>query len=334
MVQHSTLYIGTLSGQGLGYAGATDDRPGAPGVLGAVREPSALALSADRRTLYATSELVPTGKVTAIDVRDPLVPRVLSTRPSGGAGPTHLAVHGRFLVTAHYTDGRVATHPLGTDGRIGAMASVVRHEGAQPHAHQVIPDPTGQWLLSVDLGADAVFVHKVDQNSGAISTHSKLTTTRGTGPRHLAFHPDGRRVFLLGEQRAVLIEARWDATAGTLTAVSETSVLGSGAPSPTYPAEVLVSPDGRFVYATTRGEDAVAVLGVESGQPKLVQTASTGGAWPRHCAFARDDRWLYVANERSSLVTMLPRDPATGRLGTPEKAATVQGACWVTVLAP
>ncbi|WP_051385523.1 lactonase family protein [Actinokineospora inagensis] len=327
-----TAYIGTLGGDGLVVAGGEDGALTVVGALPELPEPSALAFSADGKTLYATAEL-PDGRVSAVDITDPRQPAVWGSQPSGGAGPTHLAVFGDYLVTAHYTDGVVASHPLAGDGSIGPLACALLHEdpttGAAPHAHQVVPDPSGRWLLAVDLGLDTVFVHRLDQVTGQITEHSRLRLPEGTGPRHLVFDPDGSRVHVLGELKPTLTTATWDADAGTLAATGNVVVTGPGAPVPTYPAEIAVSPDGRFLCVTTRGEDAVAVLRIEPGAPQLVQTSPTGGAWPRHCAFGPDGTSLYVANQNSGAVTRLPWDPAAGRLGPAAVAVTVRGACWV-----
>ncbi|GAA3064618.1 lactonase family protein [Actinokineospora globicatena] len=327
-----TAYIGTLDGDGVVVATVRDGALTVTGALPEVREPSALAFSADRSTLYAVSEL-PDGVVTAVDISDPQRPVVLTSQPSGGAGPTHLEVFGKHLVTAHYSDGVVASHPIGSDGSLGPLGSALLLEtpgsAASPHAHQVVPDPSGRWLLATALGLDAVFVLRFDQATGALAEHSRMDLPAGTGPRHLVFHPDGTRVFVLGELRPTVTAAAWDATAGTLERGDSAHVTGPGAPDPTYPAEIISDGAGRFLYATTRGEDAVGVLRIGPGAPQLVQTSPAGGAWPRHCALGPGGTWLYVATQRPGSVVWLPRDPATGLLGPVAGEVTVRGACWV-----
>ncbi|RLK54251.1 lactonase family protein [Actinokineospora cianjurensis] len=327
-----TVYIGTLDGDGLVVATEEGGALTVTGALPEVREPSALAFSADRSTLYAVSEL-PDGVVTAVDISDPQRPAVLTAQPSGGAGPTHLDVFGHHLVTAHYSDGVVASHPIDADGSLGPLGAALLLEvpgsGAAPHAHQVVPDPTGRWLLAVALGLDAVFVLGFDRATGALAEHSRMDLPAGTGPRHLVFHPDGTRVFVLGELTPTVTAADWEPVAGTLTRGGSVTVTGPGAPDPTYPAEITASGDGRFLYVSTRGEDAVGVLRIGPGAPQLVQTSPAGGAWPRHCALGPGGTWLYVANQRPGSVTWLPRDPATGRLGPVAGEVTVRGACWV-----
>ncbi|MDQ3404354.1 MAG: lactonase family protein [Actinomycetota bacterium] len=323
-----TVYIGTLDGAGLTVATA-DPTTGALTPTGTVvdlPEPSFFAFSADRRTLYTVGER-PEGSVTAVDISDPVRPAVMNTQPTGGAGPTHLSVHHDFLLTAHYTDGTVTVHPLRPDGSIGPRTGALRHEGDEPHAHQVVTDPSGRWVLAVDLGLDAVFTHRVDQRTGAITTHARMSLPRGTGPRHLVFHPDGTRAHILGESRPVIITAGWDPTTGTLTPTNTRPVIGPHAPDPSYPAEIVINEAGEHLYASTRGEDAIAVL--RANGPSLVQSAPTGGAWPRHCVLAPGERLLYVANQNSGTVTWLPRDPETGLLGAPAGSMAVRGACFI-----
>lgn len=327
----STVYIGSFStwgeppGRGLDV-GRVDRRTGALAVAGTVEDvpdPSFLAFSLDRRTLYTTNELVPDGAVTALDIAgDPRRPTVLNRRPTRGAGPTHLSVHpsGRYLLTANYTDGTVVVHPLGADGRIGAATDLVRHEGTErdPLAHQILPDPSGRWVVAVDLGADSVFVYRLDLSTGKLTQRQQVRLPSGAGPRHLAFHPHGRFAYILGELRSEITVASWDPATGRLTPGQVVPTVGPGAPSPNFPAEIAVSRDGRFVYASNRGENTIAVLTVrESGRRlELTDASPTGGDWPRHFTLSPDERWVYVSNQRSNTVNWLPRDPADGTIGS------------------
>lgn len=314
----SVVYLG---GDGLAVA-HVDRRTGTltlTGTVDGVPGPSWLAFAPDRRFLYCTNEL-PDGTVTALTLADPAAPKVLGTAPAMGAGPTHLSVHGGFLLTANHTDGTVVAHRLERDGRIGEPTSVVRHPGAEPHAHQVLVDPSGRWVLAVDLGADAVFTYRLD--GGALVRHRELRLPAGTGPRHLAFHPDGRRAYLLGELRPRITILAWSAADGTF----EPGQVVRTASADNFPAEVTVSGDGRFVYATNRGEDTIASFAVRGAELALIDSVPTGGAWPRHLALGPDGCWVYVANQRSGTVHWLPRDPGTGRLGVPAGSVDVPGA--------
>jgi 6-phosphogluconolactonase (cycloisomerase 2 family) len=169
-------------------------------------------------------------------------------------------------------------------------------------------DPSGRWAVSVDLGTDSVRVCTL--TDGALALHRETALRPGSGPRHLAFHPDGSHAYVVNELSPTVTVCRWNAAEGVLTPLSETPVL-SGAPArDAYPSGIVVSPDGRFVWTATRGEDVLSVLAVEGEGLRLVTTVPCGGHWPR--ALTASDGFLYVANERSGDVTWFAVDPRTG----------------------
>lgn len=311
-----TAAIGTIEGDGLLIADVHDDGSlGIATTLQQVSEPSFLHLTPG--TLYAVNEHIPDGAVTALD---PKTLTIRQTRPTRGSQPTHLTVHADHLVVAHYLDGTVGAHPLGPGGEIGERTTWLRHDGDEPHAHQVLPDPSGRWLIAVDLGADAVYTHRLVD--GVLSTHARLDLPAGLGPRHLAFRGD--RAFVLGELRPELVAADLDPDTGTFTPAWTLAL-----PAGNHPAEIVLSPDGRFAYATLRGDNTVAVIDLTTRA--VIQTAGVGGDWPRHCAL--DGAHLYVANQRSHTVTWLPWDAATGLLGEPSGRLETRGASMIAFLA-
>ncbi len=305
----STVYLGSF-GSSL-RVGSVDDT-GALTVTGTVDGvPDASYLAFHDRFLYTTNEQQD-GRVTAIDRTDNTV---LNSRPSRGAGPTHVSVHqDGYLLTAHYTSGSVAVHRLAADGSIGESTDLVEH-GDGAHAHQVLTDPSGRWVLAVDLGTDSVYVYGFAD--GRLEPHHQLRLPAGAGPRHLAFHPSGSLVYVLGELRPEITVAAWDD--GTLTEGQVIPTAGAG----NFPAEITTSSDGRFVYASNRGDNTIAAFAVDGDRLTALGAVPTGGDWPRHFALSPDERRLYVANERSDLVTWLPRDPATGALGAVEGSTPV-----------
>ncbi|MFK4104943.1 lactonase family protein [Streptomyces sp. NPDC019531] len=314
-------YIGSFTaagGPGIVTAAVTPDT-GALKVLGAlngVPDPSYLALSARGDMVYAVSETAE-GAVAAYRVTgdrpSPTGPPV----PVDGNGPTHLAVHAGHVLTANYGSGSVTATPLRADGSLAdAPSGVLRHAGGGPHpsrqqgphAHQVQPDPSGRWIVSVDLGTDSVRVCTL--TDGTLDVHREIALRPGSGPRHLAFHPDGTRAYVLNELTPTVTTCRWDAEQGSLKPLSEAHVL-AGAPSgDAYPSGVVTSPDGRFVWTATRGEDVLSTFAVEGDALRLVGTVFCGGEWPR--ALAQAGGFLYVANERSGEVNWFAVDPDTG----------------------
>ncbi|NEA72016.1 lactonase family protein [Streptomyces sp. SID13588] len=332
-------YIGSFTsagGRGLTTA-AVDPGTGALTVLGSaaeVADPSFLALSADREVLYTVSE-TSEGGAAAFSLADPAAPRQLGgTVPVRGSAPTHLCLHGGHLVTANYSSGSVSVLALdAAGGGLGAVRSVLEHEGdgphqkrqRGPHAHMVLPDPSGRWLLSVDLGTDSVRVCELDTATGELEIERELGLRSGAGPRHMTFHPRGDRAYVMNELRSVVTVCRWDAAAGSLRPVTEVSVLPEGAAgpeNPNYPSELVVSPDGRFAWAANRGHNSIAVLSLdESGdRMELLETVPCGGDWPRHLSADPSGRRLYASNERSGDVTWFDIDQETG---IPKQAGSV-----------
>lgn len=308
----STVYLGCF---GTDLRTGEIDGGGVLTVTGAVAGvPDASFLAFHHRFLYTTNEAQ--GRVTAIDRT---TNTVLNSRQSGGAGPTHVSVHrDGYLLTANYTSGSVAVHRLNDDGTIGERTDLVQHEGTDrdPHAHQILPTPSGEWVLAVDLGTDSVYVYGLAD--GTLTQHQQLRLPTGAGPRHLAFHPTEPFVYVLGELRPEITVAAWDE--GTLT---PGQVIPT-APEGNFPAEIAVSADGRFVYASNRGDNTIAAFTVTDDRLTALGSTPTGGDWPRHFTLSPDEQRIYVSNQRSGTVTWLPRDPATGTLGTVEGSAPVE----------
>ncbi|MFE7112290.1 lactonase family protein [Streptomyces sp. NPDC057575] len=327
-------FIGSFTsagGRGITVA-AVDGETGALTVLGvtdAVPDPSYLALGhgpgPGGGALYAVSETEP-GAAAALDVTGDVPKPIGAIRPVDGDAPTHLALAGGHLLTANYGSGSVSVLPVTPDGSLGPATAVFRHEGSGPdadrqrgpHAHQVLPDPSGNWVLGVDLGTDSVRICALDTTTGSLRLHGETALRPGTGPRHLAFHPAGGHAYVLNELEPTVTACRWNAAAGVLEPVGETSVLpappAEGDEPATYPSEVVVSHDGRFLWTANRGHDSISVLALDATgeQATLVTTVDCGGHWPRDLALDPTGRRLYAANERSGDVSWFDIDPENG----------------------
>lgn len=328
-------FIGSFTSEGgRGVITATVEAgTGALSAVGAadtVPNPSYLAL-APGGLLYAVSE-TDDGAAAAFDVtgdRPRLIGRAVRV---GGDAPTHLALVDGRVVTANYNSGSVSVLPVRTaDGGLDAPVAVLRHQGSGPradrqegpHAHQVKQDPSGRWVLSVDLGTDSVRVCALDKETGALRVHRETALRPGSGPRHLAFHPAGTHAYVVNELEPTLTVCRWDAEAGSLEPVGGSPLLPEGESAQSFGSEVVLGHDGRFIWVANRGHDSISVLSLDGSRerPALVTTVPCGGRWPRDLALDPTGRRLYAANERSGDVTWFEIDADTG---VPRRAGSIE----------
>ncbi|EGX55448.1 secreted protein [Streptomyces zinciresistens K42] len=314
-------YIGSFTaagGHGITTASVAEGS-GALSVMNEVHDlpdPAYLALSPGGDLLYAVSE-TPDGALAAYRLTGTRPERVGAPVPVGGSGPTHLSLFAGHVLTANYGSGSVSAVPLRPDGSpAGTPPSVLRHSGCGPHtprqqgphAHYVQPDPGGRWAVSVDLGTDSVRVCTLAD--GVLDVHRETALRPGSGPRHLAFHPKRPYAYIVNELTPTVTVCHWDADDGTLKPLTETPVLPGVPAGDAYPSGIAVSPDGRFLWCATRGEDVLSAFALDGEEAHLTGTVSCGGNWPR--ALTEAGGVLYVANERSGDVSWFTPDPDTG----------------------
>ncbi|MFD9812195.1 lactonase family protein [Streptomyces sp. NPDC059080] len=301
--------------------------------VGGVPDPSYLALSPDGRALYAVDEQQE-GAVTALALPEQGPPKVLGSRRTGGAGPCHLSVHpgGRWLLSANYTSGSVAVHPIDpADGSLGERTDLVIHSAPPPgpgqdgpHAHQIVTSPDGGHVLAVDLGTDTVYTYRLDTSAGTLGEVSRAALRPGAGPRHLTFHPSGRFAYLANEVDNTVVVCGYDRGSGRLTP-GEPQPTGTGEGT-SCPAQLLVTADGTFAFLANRGHNSLTRYAVEDGgaRLRLLDTVPVGGDFPRQIAFSPDGRLLFAANQKSGTVTVFAVDADSGALvrrGEPFAAA-------------
>lgn len=328
------LYLGTYTtgtGAGTGITVGTyqpDTGAITAGSVLPVDNPSWLALSPDGGTLYTVNEQ-DNGSVTAIALPAGGAPRILNSQSTGGDGPTHVSVHpsGRYVLSANYTSGSVAVHPVEADGSLGARTDLVQHSSPPPgpgqdgpHAHQIITSPDGGHVLSVDLGNDTVYTYTLDLGTGQLTQVSAATLPPGTGPRHLTFHPNGTFAYLANEVGNSVAVCAYDIPTGRLTPGTPQSA-GEGTGT-NYPAEFLVNARGDTAYLANRGWNTIArfVIGDGGASLQLLDSTLVGGDFPRNIAFDPPQNLLFAGNQDSSTVTVFTIAPDTGILtpsGTP-----------------
>jgi len=356
MITSAFMYVGTYSqpdGPGSGGPESGIHLLRADSATGLLRraemtetpEPSWLAAHPSGRFLYAVNELTevdgrPGGAVSAFAVDQAtgqLSP--LNTRPTAGRLPCHCVTlnGGRALAVSGYLDGTLEVFPIEDDGTLGRAAAVHRHTGssihpdnqAGPHVHSFNLDPAGRFALVADLGTDRVVVYEFDAESGALVPRPErdARVAPGSGPRHLAFHPGGQFVYLVNELAATVVAFGYDGAAGVLRELQTVSTVPDGYAGYRAAAEIVVHPDGRFLYVTNRsspsdsapserGEDTIAWFGIDqrSGRLTPLGRVDSGGAVPRTLAIGPDGTRLYVANQRGGNLTTFLIDQPTGAL--------------------
>lgn len=307
--------------------------------------PSCLAFNSAGTRLYSANETDRVGKgnegtVSAFAVnRTDGQLKLLNTVSSGGTGPTYVSVHpsGRFVLVANYFGGSVAVLPIQPDGSLGAATDIKRDEGkagptkatnAPPgsfafsghdrtHAHMIQADPAGRFVLHADLGLDQILVWKFDDRAGVLTPNDPpaISLPPGDGPRHFHFHPNGRWFYSLQEEGSNIVFFDYDPARGRLSARQTISSLPPGFAGSNFCSEILVSADGRFVYAGNRLHDSIAIFSVaENGALTFTGEEWTRGNYPRSFNFDPTGRFLYSCNQRGDNIAAFRVEPKTGGL--------------------
>ena len=348
------LYVGTYTEGGRSegiYLVRMDPRSGKLQPIGAVdagANPSFLTIHHNGRVLYAVNELEnhngrATGALSAFAIASGTGALTrLNEQPSEGGAPCYVSVDksGRVVLVANYMGGNVALLPIRSDGALAPATRVVQHTGKgpnaarqeAPHAHCIICDPSNRFVLAADLGADRVFVYRLDLDGKSLHhvDGGDAVTRPGAGPRHIVFHPTLPLVFVANELDSTVATLRFDMERGRLSPLGISSTLPAGWSGTNYPADIHIAPSGRTLYVSNRGHNSIAVfsVAVSSGGLTLDQVISTEGDWPRNFTLHPGGRWLLVANQRSDSVVVFARDDRSGRLTlTPERIVLPRPVC-------
>ena len=339
MQDSDLLYVGTYTEGGRTdgiYLVRMDSRSGQLSLISSVdagANPSFLTIHPNGRVLYAVNEVdkykgKSSGAVSSFAIADDsgALTRI-NEQASEGASPCYVSVDqsGRVVLVANYDGGSIALLPIEAGGSLAAARQVVQHKGTgpnterqeAPHAHCIRPDPSNRFVLAADLGADRVFVYRLEVTGNSLRhIEGDAVMRAGAGPRHIAFHPTLPLVFVANELDSTVATLPFDAERGTLTPLSTRSTLPAGWTGTNYPADIHVAPSGRTVYVSNRGHNSIAVFSVaeSTGELTLEQTVSTEGDWPRNFTLHPSGRWLLVANQRSDSIVVFGRDQGSGRL--------------------
>ncbi|HVX80201.1 MAG TPA: lactonase family protein [Devosiaceae bacterium] len=342
------MFVGSCTGP-LGYV----SRPAGKGVaafridletglgeelagLTGIVNPTFLAVAPGGRSLLATSELEGQleGLVTACAIdRTTGALRPLGREGSRGWTPAHLGFSpdARYAGVANYgavpagapPGASVAIFALASGGAIARLAAEATHAGTgpnaarqdRPHGHCVRWTPDGRFVLVCDLGIDRLVVYRFEPASGAIARHGEIALPAGDGPRHLAFHPDGRRLYVVCELSSSVASFAWDSGAGAARLLADVSTLPAGGFAGNSCSAIAISPDGRRLYAGNRGHDSLARFAIDAeGVARFIGTTPSGGRVPRDFAFDPSGRIIAVANQESDCVTLFRYEPVSGDL--------------------
>lgn len=333
------VYIGAYTQEGIGGINqATLDLNTGElelvGLAGEATNPSFLALPANEKFLYAVSEVSDYDEshggalsAFAVDAESGNL-SLLNHQSSGGSGPCFVSLDkdGRHALVANYGGGSVAVLPIDAAGKLQPASSVIQQEGSGPnaarqtgpHAHSIKLDPANRFALACDLGADKVFVYRFDPANGTLTPNDSpwFETAPGAGPRHLAFHPNGKWVYVVNELDCTLIAAAYDAEQGILKAIQTETTLPAGGVEGNTCAEVVVHPSGKFVYASNRGHDSIAMFAIDAESGKLTPLGQhpAGGKTPRNFNIDPSGKYLLAALQGSNRVVVHAIDQATGKL--------------------
>ena len=343
-----TVYVGTYTekdSKGI-YAfrfDPTTEHYTALGLEAETKNPSFVALHPNGKFLYAVNETgdfqskgavqgneaKKTGAVSAFALDSATGKLTLLNQvASGGADPCYLAFDktGKSLLVANYTSGTVAVFPVMEDGRLGEASAVVQHVGKGPnaerqegpHAHSINISPDNRFAVAADLGLDELISYRFDAAKGLIAAADShfVKVTPGTGPRHFTFHPSGKFAYVVGEMRSEVTAFAYDAEGGNLRELQTVSILPQGFSGRNDAAEVRVHPSGRFLYASNRGHDSIAVFRIDEkkGTLALVEDAPVLGKEPRNFAIDPPGRLMYVADQNSGKIVVFKINAKSGKL--------------------
>jgi 6-phosphogluconolactonase len=346
------LYVGTYTNgeakgiyqlrlqPGPGTASVQEERPPTSAV-----SPSFLVMNQDGTRLFAVNETGESADDAAGGVSSYAVDkatgelRLVSRSSSFGPAPCHISLdrEEKHVLVANYWGGSIAVFPVLADGRLGAATAFVRHTGTNPtprdpgpHAHAIEVDPTNRFVFVADLGLDKVFVYDYDGEKGTLGPEPlEVTLPKGSGPRHIAFAAEGATVYVLNELNATVSVLAWEPEKKALRRFQTISTLSEVYKGPNSSAELAVSPDGRFLYASNRGPDDIAIFAIEPGPGTLtpVGLQSTGGKHPRHFAIDPSGEFLVAANRDTDSLNLFRIDRATGLLTPAGEFKTPRPVC-------
>jgi 6-phosphogluconolactonase (cycloisomerase 2 family) len=307
--------------------------------------PSWIAIHPSRKYLYAVNEIDDfqggSGSVSAFAIDHASGElTALNSVSSEGTGPAYMSIDatGKYVFVANYGGGSIAVLPILNGGLLGPAVDIHRDSDSvgstratnappgsfaisghnRPHAHMILADPQNRFVLATDLGQDRIYAYRLDASTCKLIPSAErpfVSLPSGDGPRHFAFHPSGHWLYAIQEEASTIVFFRYDGASGSLTSQQTISTLPSGFAGSSFASEILVSPDGRFVYAANRLHDTIAILSIDgNGRLKHIGEISTLGDYPGQCQIDPSGGFLYACNRRSDSITCFRIHRDTGLL--------------------
>ncbi|GAA0317042.1 lactonase family protein [Bacillus carboniphilus] len=286
--------------------------------------PTYVTVSNDNQHLYAVSKEGENGGVTAFSVHPETGELTkLNSQTSAGSPPCHVSVNrnNSNVLSANYHTTKIESYMTNEDGSLNPAISVIEHEGSGPHERQEKPHmhfagftPDEKFAIAVDLGTDRVITYAVD--NGKLKEAQVLQTKLGSGPRHIAFHPNGLFAYVMTELSSEVVALRYDEKDGSFKEQQYISTIPADFEETNDGSAIHISSDGKYVYAGNRGHNSIAVFKVnpDSGQLTFVEWTSTEGNWPRDFVLDPSEDFLVATNQKSNTMTLFSRDQSTGKL--------------------
>jgi 6-phosphogluconolactonase len=299
--------------------------------------PSFLAIHPSGKYLYAVTEGKP-GKISAFAI-DPESKKLklLNQTSSGGQGPCHVSLsqNGKTLLAANYGSGSVTSIPVNADGSLKEPASVIQHKGSSinrrrqqgPHAHSINLSPGQCFAYAADLGTDRVMIYRLNPETGKLTANNPpgFALKPGAGPRHTAFSPDGKFIYVINELDSTLLVLAYNPKNGALSEIQSISTLPEDFKGTNYPAELRVHPNGQFIYGSNRGHDSIVSYKIAPDGGKLTLSGFQQESIknPRHFNIDPSGKFCLVANQDSDSVAVFAIDPKSGILKSPRQTVAI-----------
>ncbi len=317
---------------------------------GGAENPFFLAASPDQKFLYAIHAKEFSGKENEQVAAYEIVGRagelkLLNRQSSKGTASCYLDVDktGKAVLVANYTTGSVAALPVTADGSLGEAASFHQHKGAsvnpmrqkEAHAHSIVVSPDNKYAFVADLGTDQIIRYQLDPAAAKLTPGKEpaAKSPAGGGPRHLTFHPNGKRVYAINELLSSVSVYDYEAAAGALTEKQTIPTLPKGFTEKNLCADVKVTPDGKYLYGTNRGHDSIAAYRIgDDGKLTLIAIEPSLGKGPQNLAITADGKWLLCANMSGNALAVFQIDGTTGRLTSAGEPVSQTGPSCIVLL--